>query len=247
MLKKILCAIPLIILLSGAQLAAQAQWRSSFPPLSIDLDYAITNAFANKFDAKVIGEKIPFARRLLQLENGKIDLLAGLLKDESRERYAYYLSTPYKNRTNKIFLMRNGEGKHLQKFEDLYKLDVGVQIGSKYFTKFDEDPKIVKIPSTDDESRIRMLLKNRFDALIHTEIYATHIVYKLGLQDKVEVAPFRYTNYNPVYIAISKQSELFKRKTELDKVFTQMVESGEMDKVIQSYFESIGLPVPDYK
>lgn len=247
MVKKILCAIPFLFLILGTHVAAQEQWRSSFPPLSIDLDHAITNAFAKKLNAEVTGEKVPFARRLLQLKNGQIDLLAGLLKDKAREKFAYYLSTPYKMKTNKIFLMRKGESKRLQRYEDLYNLEVGVQIGSKYFPRFDQDPKIIKYPSTNDESRIRMLLKNRFDALIHTENYATHIVHKLGLQDKVEVAPFKYTKINPVFIAISKKSALYQRKTELDEVFTKMVTSGEIDAVIQSYFENIGLEVPDYK
>lgn len=223
------------------------EWRSSFPPVGMEIDQVIVDAFATKFNAVVKGEKVPFSRRLLQLKNGEIDLLAGLLKDESREQYAYFFKTPYKLKTNKIFIMRKGESDQLQTYEDLYKFQVGVQIGSRYFSRFDEDPKIKRVQATGDKSRFNMLLKNRFDVLIHTGFYGTYLVNRLGLQDKVEIAPFKYTKSNPVYIAISKKSELYKQKDSLEKVFTQMKESGEFDRVIHSYFESISMPVPEYK
>lgn len=247
MLKILLSIIPLIVISLCSASQAREEWHSSFPPLAIDLDQAVTNAFAAKFGAVVKGDKAPFARRLMQLKIGEIDLLAGLLKDEIREGYAYFLSVPYKRKSNKIFIMRKGEGAKLQRYEDLYNLRVSVQVGSKYFSRFDKDPKINKYASTNDESRLQMLLKSRFDALIHTELYGTYIVHNLGLQDRLEVAPYKYTKHNPVYIAISKKSDLYQRKTELDKVFSQMVESGELDEVIQSYFKKIGLPVPEYK
>lgn len=245
MLKLLFKIAPLILVLFVVCFKAQAAWKSSFPPLAIDIDQEIVSAFAAKFGAKVKGSKIPFARRLQQLKTGEIDLLAGLLKNSNREEFTFFLSTPYKKKTNKIFLMRKGEGQQLQKYEDLYNLRVGVQVGSNYFPRFDTDPKIRKFASTDNESRIHMLLKNRFDVLIHTEIYCKHLVYKMGLQEKVEVAPYAYTEYNPVYIGISKKSYLYQKRDELDAVFSRMVESGEIDRLIQSYFKTIGLPIPE--
>lgn len=247
MLKILLFIISLFFLSLGTSLEAKEEWRSSFSPLPIDLDQAITSAFAAKFGAVVKGDKIPFARRFLQLKTGEIDLLAGILKNDTREEYAYFLTPPYKQKTNKIFIMRKGEGKQLQRYEDLYKMRVGVKIGSKYFPRFDEDPKVNRYTSTTDESRLKMLLYNRFDALIHTEVYGTYLIYDLGLENKVEIAPYKFTKRNPVYMTISKKSELYKRKDKLEKVFNQMMESGEIDMVIHSYFDSISIPVPEYK
>lgn len=247
MLKILLFSISLLLFSLVSILEAKEEWSSSFPPLPIDLDQAITTAFAAKFCAVVKGDKVPFARRLLQLKIGEIDLLAGILKNDEREEYAYFLTPPYKQKTNKIFIMRQGEGKQLKRYEDLYKLRIGVQIGSKYFPRFDDDRKIHKYASTADGNRLKMLLNNRFDVLIHTELYGSYIIYDLGLQDKVEIAPYKYTKRNPVYMTISKKSKLYERKDELKKVFSQMMESGEMDMVIHSYFDSISIPVPDYK
>lgn len=246
MFKKLLYLIPLLSLFLGSHLQAADKWRSSFPPLYIDVDQNIISALAVKFNAEVVGEKVPFARRLQQLKSGEIDILAGLLKDETREGYAYFLKTPYKNKTNKIFIMRKGEGKQLERYEDLYKLKVGVQIGSKYFPRFDADSDITKVPSMKDKNRLQMLLLNRFDALIHTEVYATDLIHRNGFEDKVEFATFKYTKYNPVYIAVSKKSPLYERREELESVLGEMIESGEMGKIIQSYFQSRGLPVSEY-
>lgn len=247
MCKKYLFIISFLLCCLCCTAEAKEKWYSSFPPLDMELDQAIVSAFATKLNAEVKGSKVPFARRLLQLKTGQIDLLVGILKNPEREDYAYFLTPPYKEKTNKIFIMRKGEGNQLKQYEDLYNLTVGVQIGSKYFPRFDEDLKIHKISSTEDESRLKMLLKNRFDALIHTEFYGTYLIYELGLQKQVEIAHYKYTKRNPVYMAISKKSPLFKRKDELQAVFGQMVQSGEIDTVIHTYFDSISMPVPELK
>jgi polar amino acid transport system substrate-binding protein len=231
----------------GTAHADQEIWKTSFSPNPIELDYVITQAFAKKFKATLSSHKVPFARRLFQLKTGEIDLLSGLLKKDDRGKYAYFIDPPYKQKTNKCFFMRKGEGKRLQKYEDLYQLSVGVQIGSKYFSHFDEDTKVKRYATSQDESRFQMLLLNRFDALIHTEMYGTYTMHKLGLENKLEIAPYRYTAYNPVYIAISYKSRLIERKDELEAAFRKMVESGEMDQIIHQYFTDNALPLPDYK
>lgn len=227
--------------------AEQKSWKTSYPPTPIELDQAILQAFAQKFDATVSGDKVPFARRLNQLQNGDIDILAGLLKNSGREQFAHFLSSPYKQKTDKYFFMREGEGHRLQKYEDLRQLSIGVQIGSKYFPRFDQDTTLRKYSISQDETRFKMLVQGRFDVLIHTDVYGLDIMYKLGLQDKLEIAPYRYTKQNPVFIAISYQSNLIEQKDELETVFRDMVKSGEMDQVIHRYFTNEGLPVPDYK
>lgn len=247
MIFRLTIIIALLFSCCGTAFADQEIWKTSFPPSNIELDIAITQAFAKKFNAVLLGKKVPFARRLNQLKIGEIDLLAGLLKDEEREQYAYFISPPYKRKTNKYFFMRKGEEQRLQKYEDLYQLSVGVQIGSKYFPRFDKDAKIKKYAISRDESRFKMLVLKRFDALIHTDIYGMDVMHRLALQDKLEIAPYKYTRYNPVYIAISNRSGLIERKDELEKVFREMVDSGEVDKIFKNYFESKGLPVPVYK
>ncbi|WP_163337876.1 ABC transporter substrate-binding protein [Desulfopila sp. IMCC35008] len=226
--------------------AHQAIWKTSLPD-TLEIDYAITKAFADKFSATLTANKVPFARRLDQLKNGEIDVLCGLLKNNDRERFAYFLRPPYKLRSNKYFFIRKGEGKRLQTYEDLYKLRVGVHIGSKYFPRFDEDEKLKKFVTPYYADSFKMLVSGRIDVVIHTDVYGLEIMNQLSLQDNVEVAPFMHTEKKPVYMAISRKSKLFNRKDELEDVFRLMVESGEIDRIIQSYFRSKGLPIPEYK
>lgn len=226
--------------------AHQEIWRTSLPR-TLEIDYIITKAFADKFRATLTANTAPFARRLDLLKTGDIDLLCGLLKNDDRATYAYFLNPPYKLRSNKYFFVRKGEGRRLQKFEDLYSLRVGVQIGSKHYPRFDNDSKIDKHPTPQYMGRFKMLVSNRIDTVIHTDVYGLSIINELGLKDEIEIAPYKYTNKNPVYFAISRKSKLFDRKEELENVYRLMVESGEIDKVITTYFQSKGLPIPDYK
>ena len=102
-----LCIISVLFFSCDSTVAAKEKWLSSFPPLKMELDQAITSAFAAKFNAAVKGEKVPFARRLVQLKTGEIDILAGILRNDEREEYAYFIHPPYKQRTNKIFIILN--------------------------------------------------------------------------------------------------------------------------------------------
>lgn len=162
-IKQLVIAIIFFSFSSMASHAEEEVWKSSFPGI-LDIDYKITLAFAEKFNATISGSKVPFARRLNQLKKGDIDLLCGLLKNSDREKFAYYLSPPYKLKSHKYFFVRKGEGKRLQKYEDLYSLKIGVQIGSKYFPKFDEDSKLNKHATTEDAGRFKMLESLRIDA-----------------------------------------------------------------------------------
>lgn len=222
-------------------------WKTAFPPAQFTLDCAVTNVLAKTFNAVLLGHQTPFARRLKQLEQGKIDLLAGLLKTPEREQYAYFLDPPYKEKSNKFFFVKKGEGFRLKEYQDLYKLKVGVQINSKYFPRFDNDNRINKIETSNIEGRFLMLSIGRIDALIHTDIYGLHVMQKLELNNRVEVAPFKYTKYNPVYIAISKRSKLIRQKKNIENEFRLMIKSGEVDKIIHNFFSGHGIPIPEYK
>lgn len=221
-------------------------WKTSLPSI-LEIDYSITKAFAEKFNASLVTDKAPFARRLLQLKNGEIDLLSGLLRNGEREQYAIFLFPPYKRKSNKYFFMRKGESHSVNTYEDLYSLKIGVQIGSTYFPRFDADSRIKKYATNSDESRFKMLLLKRIDAVLHTDVYGLYTVHRMGLQDKIEIAPYKYTEVNPVYMAVSKKSALIHYIDELERVFKDMVESGEVDRIIQGYFISKELPIPDYK
>lgn len=230
----------------GLSHAHQEIWKTSLPGI-LEIDYVITKAFADKFNATLTAKNVPFARRLDQLRNGDIDILCGLFKNDDRESFAYFLTPPYKSKSNKYFFIRKGEGTRLQKYEDLYTLKVGVHIGSKYFPRFDEDQRLEKYATPQHAGRFRMLVSDRIDVIIHTDVYGLELMHQLGLQDEVEIAPYKYTEENPVYMAISRKSKLFERKDELEDVFRLMMESGEIDRLIHAYFQSKGLPIPDYK
>lgn len=236
----------MFVLLSLTGLSAQEIWKTNFPPTSIEVDKEILQALADKYGATVAGSQIPFARRLSNIKSGKIDILTGLLKKPDRFDHIHFLNPPYKRKTNKYFFMRKGEEGRLKTYNDLHSLLIGVQIDSKYFLPFDDDPKIRKHATSRIEGRFQMLMVNRLDAVIHTDVYGIQMIQSLGLEEKVAIAPFRYTKENPVFIGISKKSNLIHQKDKLEALLLQMVESGEMAQIIHNYFTRNNLPVPDF-
>ena len=54
---------------------------------------------------------------------------------------------------------------------------------------------------------------------------------------KVELADYQYSGNLDVYFAISRQSELIKRQAELEAALQEMLDSGEVEKILNSNFK----------
>ncbi len=118
--KKIVIAFIFCFGCWGSVFGGEEVWKTSVPAYAQALDLSITQTFAKKFNATLSSHQAPFARRIRQLKDGDIDLMSGLLKNKDREKFAHFIEPPYKQKSNKYFFVRKGEGKHLQKYENLY-------------------------------------------------------------------------------------------------------------------------------
>lgn len=62
----------------------------------------------------------PFKRGLLMMEQGKLDIMTGLLKRPEREDYIDFIDPPYKTTSNKTFYVLKGRGHFINNYEELY-------------------------------------------------------------------------------------------------------------------------------
>ena len=233
--------------LTGSFCVFADNWQTSVPPETLMLDQPLLELLSRSFDAKLASFPAPFARRLRMLETGEIDLMAGLLKRPERETFAYFLNPPYKFKSNKYFFVRKGEISRIRKYEDLYGLKVGVSINAKTFPRFDQDSAIEKVQVSYLAQKFKMLVLDRIDTFVHTDVEAIAQMRELGLENHVDIAEFRYTRINPVHIGISRRSPLMEKLDAIEKEYRRMAISGELDRFIIDFFQSRELPVPDYK
>ena len=199
----------------------------------------IMQRVAEKLDIKLEMQYAPFARRLEFMRSGEIDIMGGLLKREGREAYIYFVSTPYVDKSRKIFFVRKGEANRIQSYKDLYGLEIGTKIHSKYFPQFDSDDRLNKQPVSSVEQNFKMLLQNRIDTVIYSYRSGYTTLLKMGIADQVEPAVYYYNGENPVYIGISKKSPLLAEKDRIEKIVREMVDSGEMETLIKEFYDDL--------
>lgn len=227
---------------------------SVLPPWKIERNGAvegpepeILTKIAEKLDLETEFFILPFKRCLRYMKDGNVDIMTGLLKKQEREEYILYIAPPYKKKSNKSFYVLKGKKESITSFEDLYGLKIGKKIGAKFFQAFDEDKRLDVDEIAIPEKNILKLLRQRIDTFIMTDSEADYYLHTMGVQDQIEKASFGYYKENPVYIGISRKSFLMNRKEELSGIVSSMIRSGEMDRIITSFFKRNSIPIPDYK
>ena len=217
-----------------------------FPPWSVvepgrvsGINVEIVETIASRLDLTVDYVPCPWKRCLKMMENGSGDAMTSLLKRPEREVYMVYIEPPYKTRSTKAFYVANGKAKLIQKYADLYPLEIGTTSGAKYFEPFDNDPKINKAVVTTDLQNLRKLSLGRLDAFIGTESNIDYLIWKEGFQGTVEKAHFKYDGRVEVYMAISRKSPYAGQVTQFNQAMRQAVEEGTIDAIIRSYFKTL--------
>lgn len=178
------------------------------------------------------------------MKDGTIDLMAGLLKRPEREKYIYFIYPPYRNRSDTVFLVPKGKSSLIQTYNDLCPLSIGTTLGSKYFHQFDKDETLDKEPISNRKSNFKKLLLGRIDTVIFPEGAGIEMTHEMDIADRVEMAQFRFSKKKQVYIGISKKSHLMEDIHATESVIRQMIESGEIKKIIINYYIQRNLPIP---
>lgn len=201
------------------------------------INIRVLKEILDPMDIKINYQVMPFQRCLVNLKNGKSDIFMGILRRPEREVYLHYVQPAYKQHSTKAFFLPKGKSQMLQKYEDLYKLTVGVRLGFKYFPQFDNDRKIRKEVTSTNKQNLKMLLKGRIDALAITEITGEYLIALYGYD--FEKAPFKYAKINPAYLTISKKSRFMDRLGEFEKYSRKVVDEQIYKKVEDEFLSHI--------
>lgn len=155
--------------------------------------------------------EMPWARALLELENGRLDILPGALKTEERARYAHF-SQPTNRSPNVLFLSKQAAGRYpLAELHDIVgtPFRLGAQIRVNYgpvYSQLQQDPAFQArlVPITQRRGAWKMLQLGRLDGLIADEVTALLELRQLGLSEAV-VKTRVITSDEPAVFAFSKQ------------------------------------------
>ncbi len=199
----------------------------------------ILKEIANRLGLQLKFKKCAFKRCLRMMQDGTADIQAGVLKRPEREEYMLYVDPPYKKKSTKAFYVKRGKKVFIKKYEDLYDIRVGVMGGSKYFPRFDSDPRIEKYELPNTIQQLQLLERGRVSAIIGTEQSIDYMIIIEGFEATIQKTSFKYDREVLAYFALSKKSPYAKELHKFNKVMQQLVTEGMIDKITHNFYKKL--------
>lgn len=180
-----------------------------------------------------------FRLSLSLLEKGTPIILPRTFCTKERAKKIDYLGPIGYQKKEILFLVKKGKKNIIKSYNDLHKFKIGAKARTAYFEKFDKDTKIKKVISFDDLNMVRMLVANRFDAMIVIDKESVEVALK-----KNKIHDYEYAEYKDVkkiwnYFAIPKN---LPQKAQLQKTLEKMVKDGR----INHHYKNSKIPAPEF-
>jgi len=210
--------------------------QSSVAPEFIEgLDAKYLHYLADKLSVNIKLTPMPFARRLIELEQGNIDIMVGLLKENKLTNNFILIEPAYYSSTSRLFSLKENAQKITQ-YEDLEGKLVGTIRFSKYLPEFDNNEKIIKVATSTLAQNINMLLSARTDMFIHFEESTLLTLKELSVEHLITKTPFQFNNNNQFFIGISTTSSLVKRQDELEEIIINGLKNNDFLRMKNTHF-----------
>jgi ABC-type amino acid transport substrate-binding protein len=183
--------------------------------------------FAEKLNLELELSTMPFARRLLQIKSGQLDLIVGIQRAEERQDEFIYILPHYESLSYRVFSLKENH-RQIKNYQDFAGKYIGINRYAKYFTTFDADKTINKFKATGVLQNIELLLHNRIDAFMHYEESTLPLLEKIGERNKIVKTIYQPNIETRHYLAISSHSSLNARKSELEKIVQAAISNKDL-------------------
>lgn len=185
--------------------------------------------------------EMPWARALVELEQGRLDILPGALRKPDREVYAFF-SRPINRSPNVLFISKTAAQKYrIHQLSDLLGTDfrLGVQIDVSYGASYDAlaenaDFRAHLTPLTMRLGAWKMLDRDRIDGLIADEVTGLLELQQLGLSDAVATTRVLVSGESAA-VAFSKKTTAPEFVSAFNAAFGAMLGDGRYKALAQRY------------
>ena len=185
--------------------------------------------------------ELPWARAILELERGRLDLLAGAANTKERESFAHF-SRPTNSARTVVFLATTPR-KHysINRLADILGSDfrLAVRRGASYGDEYDAlmgNPEFVKHLTvvTAPQSGMRMIAAGRVDGHLADEVGGLYIVRTLGLTAAIQRSSL-VTYKDADHIAFSKATHDAAFVQRFNDTMRRMMDDGTYRRILEKY------------
>ncbi len=215
---------------------------SEFPPYKVleegqvgGIDVDILREIAARMGRTLTFKQGTFEDCLEMMAQGNADVMSSLLRRPEREAYLLYVQPRYRPRSEKVFFVRPPDRDTLRSYDDLKTLRIGVKTRASYGPMFDNDEGLNKIPADSVKINISKLVAGQIDTFLTTDLEGEYWIRKLGLEDRIAKAPFKFTHLDEIYMAISRKSAFAGQAEAFSAVLNTLVKTGVIQKIESRY------------
>ncbi|KGJ96874.1 ABC-type transporter, periplasmic subunit family 3 [Colwellia psychrerythraea] len=203
----------------------------------IDID--LTKALLNEADCNFNILETPWARALLMLARGEIDLMINVSKTPEREPLYYFIG-PIRNEEI-VFATYKTVEHNLTKVDDILKLDkpVAIQRNAYYgeaIQRLIDNEKytelFVHVPNND--IKLKLLERGRISGFLEAKRHVIHGINNDEKFSNVWFPPLIF-HKNPVYFALSKQSVDEQLINKIFNSFQRLLDQGKINEIISKH------------
>lgn len=185
--------------------------------------------------------EMPFARALVELEHGELDVLTGAFRRPEREAYAWF-SAPVLQSRNMLYVRRSDAARwHFNSLLELrnspFRLgaQIGVVYGPDYATLMQDSAYARSVSKVSSRQGLwQMLARGRIDGVIADELTAEFELAGLKLSDKV-IKTTVVVSDEPAPTAFSKRSTDAGFVERYNSAIESMRRDGSLQRITQQY------------
>lgn len=205
------------------------------------IDADIVREALRRMACKPVFSEMPWARALLELEMGRLDILPGAFKTPEREEFAFF-SVDVNRSPNVLFMSARASVKY--RFERLVDVAstpfrLGAQIKVSYGDEFDAlmaQPAFAArvVPLTHRASAWKMMQADRLDGVIADQVTGIMEIQQLGMAADV-VKTRIIVSGDAAKIAFSRKSINPAFVEQFNKAFESMKTDGTYRRILEAY------------
>lgn len=207
-------------------------------------DIVLMRELAAAIGCEVVFKELPWARQLLELENGAIDVVMSASRTPERAEYALF-SMPYRRAEMAIFVRRGTVAQYpLSALSQIPEIGfrLGVILGYYYGEEFEQlrqDAAFAAYvdPAADYQTNIRKLLHRRIDGLLVDDVAVMLAEARaLGVADRVERHPLAMPG-DEFHMMFSRRSIAPDLVAAVDRELDAMKARGRIEAILAQFVQ----------
>ena len=197
----------------------------------------ILDVLAKELDFSLQIVPCPFSRCLKMVKEGKIDLLGELIYTEARAKELEYVFPAYMVlHSSFVFYALHNSDIKVENYQQLADKRIAVMRGAAYFSRFDQDESLQKVPVDTERVVVEMLLKGRVDLAISVEATADHSMGVLNQpSQRLKKLAYRYQDEILGHAVMSKKFAANPLADKFKQTYQLLAQQGKFDDILARY------------